>query len=218
MFLIPASVAPLRSIHLGNDSLLLTYADHRARLWSIKTGEFWRSMDLQKAAQLRTQGDWKEWYDTAPINVLCFVPDRDRPSIYRNMHAPHPESLLSAFPLVDGFDHGKYISIHPLNDYHNLFAGSALLLDVEEFIRQCVHPKTASTVDIPSLALPSGRSSARQALQSVLSMLFTFGLNDGIDRICIDALKADRTRPLGTLSQYAFTLCHRLTCLTLIRQ
>ncbi|KAF7799424.1 hypothetical protein EIP86_010659 [Pleurotus ostreatoroseus] len=61
LHLIPASVASLQRICLGEDNLLLFYADGRARLWDIKTREFWRSMSVEKADEMLKQGGWSEW-------------------------------------------------------------------------------------------------------------------------------------------------------------
>ncbi|KAI0088571.1 hypothetical protein BDY19DRAFT_993956 [Irpex rosettiformis] len=61
LYLVPASVAPLQKVCLGEDNLLLAYADKRARLWDIKTREFWRSMSLDKVEEMLRQGGWTEW-------------------------------------------------------------------------------------------------------------------------------------------------------------
>jgi hypothetical protein len=61
LFLIPASVAPLRKICLGEDNLLLLYGDNRARLWDTKTREFRRSMSVEKAEEMLKQGGWNNW-------------------------------------------------------------------------------------------------------------------------------------------------------------
>ncbi|KAI8986132.1 WD40 repeat-like protein [Trametes punicea] len=61
VYLVPASAAPLKRICLGEDNLLLMYADGRARLWDTRTREFWRSMSLEKADELVQQGGWFEW-------------------------------------------------------------------------------------------------------------------------------------------------------------
>lgn len=58
--MVPGSPAPLTRISVGGSNLLLLYADDRARLWDVKTLEFRRSMDLEKAKELLTQGDWTE--------------------------------------------------------------------------------------------------------------------------------------------------------------
>ena len=63
LFLVPASMAPLRTVSLGEDNLLLSYTDERARLWDIKTREFWRSMSVEKADDMIKQGGWTQWYE-----------------------------------------------------------------------------------------------------------------------------------------------------------
>lgn len=60
LYMVPGSPAPLTRISVGGSNLLLLYADDRARLWDVKTLEFRRSMDLEKAKELLTQGDWTE--------------------------------------------------------------------------------------------------------------------------------------------------------------
>ncbi len=62
LFVIPASLAPLSRICLGEANLLLYYSDKRARLWDIKTREFWRSMGVEKADDLVKPGGWLQWY------------------------------------------------------------------------------------------------------------------------------------------------------------
>ena len=61
MFLVPASVAPLRKVCVGEDNLLLLYADNRARLWDTRTREFWRSMSVEKSEELLGEGGWAQW-------------------------------------------------------------------------------------------------------------------------------------------------------------
>lgn len=60
LYLIPGSAFPLERICLGEDNILLIYADRRARLWDVKTKEFWRSMGLEKAEELVAQGGWTD--------------------------------------------------------------------------------------------------------------------------------------------------------------
>ncbi|KAF7355313.1 WD-REPEATS-REGION domain-containing protein [Mycena sanguinolenta] len=60
LYLIPGSAFPLGRICLGRDNILLIYADRRARLWDVKTKEFWRSMGLDKAEELVAQGGWTD--------------------------------------------------------------------------------------------------------------------------------------------------------------
>ncbi|KZT12183.1 WD40 repeat-like protein [Laetiporus sulphureus 93-53] len=61
VFIVPASSAPLSRIYVGEDNLLLLYADGRARLWDSKTREFWRSMSAEKVDELMKQGGWNGW-------------------------------------------------------------------------------------------------------------------------------------------------------------
>ncbi|EJD50966.1 hypothetical protein AURDEDRAFT_112046 [Auricularia subglabra TFB-10046 SS5] len=56
--MIPGSPAPLERIALAEDNLLLFYADGRARLWDVKTLEFWRSMARDTAEELLRHGEW----------------------------------------------------------------------------------------------------------------------------------------------------------------
>ncbi|KAJ7465077.1 hypothetical protein FB451DRAFT_1262556 [Mycena latifolia] len=60
LYLIPGSAFPLERVCLGEDNILLIYADRRARLWDVKTKEFWRSMGLDKAEELVAQGGWTD--------------------------------------------------------------------------------------------------------------------------------------------------------------
>ncbi|KAI0823988.1 WD40 repeat-like protein [Trametes gibbosa] len=61
VYLVPASAAPLKRVCLGENNLLLVYADGRARLWDTGTREFWRSMSVEKADELVQQGGWHQW-------------------------------------------------------------------------------------------------------------------------------------------------------------
>ncbi|KIY52426.1 WD40 repeat-like protein [Fistulina hepatica ATCC 64428] len=58
LYMLPGSVAPLDRMCLHGDSLLLTYADRRARVWDIKTKEISRSMGVDKAEELIHTGGW----------------------------------------------------------------------------------------------------------------------------------------------------------------
>lgn len=60
LYMVPGAPAPLTRICVGESNLLLLYADDRARLWDVKTLEFRRSMDLEKAKELLAQGGWTE--------------------------------------------------------------------------------------------------------------------------------------------------------------
>ncbi|KIK98529.1 hypothetical protein PAXRUDRAFT_800852 [Paxillus rubicundulus Ve08.2h10] len=75
LYVIPGASSPLSCIRCGggegHDLLMVLYADGSARLWDIKTGEFRRAMDKEKAKEaLRSPG----WFEIP-------VDDRDtRPS------------------------------------------------------------------------------------------------------------------------------------------
>ncbi|KAL0567058.1 hypothetical protein V5O48_014937, partial [Marasmius crinis-equi] len=60
LYVIEGSAFPLERVCIGQNNLLLVYADRRARLWDIKTKEFWRSMTADKADEMLTQGGWSQ--------------------------------------------------------------------------------------------------------------------------------------------------------------
>jgi hypothetical protein len=60
LYMVPGGPASLARICVGGSNLLLLYVDDRARLWDVKTLEFRRSMDLEKAKELLAQGGWTE--------------------------------------------------------------------------------------------------------------------------------------------------------------
>jgi len=74
LHLIPGAHAPLERVCLGGDNLLLIYSDGRARLWDVKTREFWRSMGLDKAEELLGQGGWAEGCVLCLRNDVVFIP------------------------------------------------------------------------------------------------------------------------------------------------
>ncbi|KAJ7119871.1 hypothetical protein C8R44DRAFT_878257 [Mycena epipterygia] len=71
LYLIPGSAFLLERVCLEEDNILLIYADRRARLWDVKTKEFWRSMGLDKAEELVAQGGWTD----VLINAGGCLPD-----------------------------------------------------------------------------------------------------------------------------------------------
>lgn len=82
LYMVPGSPAPLNKVCTGGDSLLLLYGDDRARLWDVKTLEFWRSMNMEKAKELLNQGGWAELslHDAPPSGsahstLSAFTPD-----------------------------------------------------------------------------------------------------------------------------------------------
>ncbi|KAG6915621.1 hypothetical protein DXG01_010697 [Tephrocybe rancida] len=79
LYLVPGSSAPLHRICVGSNNLLLAYADNRARLWDVKTQEFWRSMSQEKVEELLKQGGWTDiTLDTR--STLQHIPLRSIPS------------------------------------------------------------------------------------------------------------------------------------------
>ncbi|KAL0960599.1 hypothetical protein HGRIS_005631 [Hohenbuehelia grisea] len=60
LYVIPAAPWPLQRMSLGGNDLLLIYANKMARLWDLKTKEFWRSMNIDKAEELLGQRHWAE--------------------------------------------------------------------------------------------------------------------------------------------------------------
>ncbi|CAE6390945.1 unnamed protein product [Rhizoctonia solani] len=73
--IIPGSPAPLDRVCIGGDNLLLFYSHGLARLWDMKTHEFWRSMQQNKGEELLDQGGWFEvpvgrWEAPRPFHVL----------------------------------------------------------------------------------------------------------------------------------------------------
>ncbi|KAG6860615.1 hypothetical protein C0995_009369 [Termitomyces sp. Mi166 len=60
LYLIPGSSAPLLKLCIGSSNLLLVYRNNRARLWDVKTQEFWRSMTEEKVEEMLKQGGWTE--------------------------------------------------------------------------------------------------------------------------------------------------------------
>jgi hypothetical protein len=66
-FLIPGGPDRLEKIALGEDNLMLIYSNDMARLWDVRTQEFWRSMTRDTAEELLEQGGWFETF----VLVIC---------------------------------------------------------------------------------------------------------------------------------------------------
>ncbi|PBK67260.1 WD40 repeat-like protein [Armillaria solidipes] len=85
LYLIPGSAFPLIRICLGDDELLLIYADRRARIWDAKTKEFRRSLSLDKAEELIGKEGWHELtsdsQDCIPDTVLKRLPGQALPAV-----------------------------------------------------------------------------------------------------------------------------------------
>ncbi|KAI0265617.1 hypothetical protein BC834DRAFT_824867 [Gloeopeniophorella convolvens] len=69
LYMVPGAPAPLSKIFTSGDNLLLSYRDDRARLWDVKTLEFWRSMNAEKAEELLGKGGWTELSVSSPIHL-----------------------------------------------------------------------------------------------------------------------------------------------------
>lgn len=84
LYLIPGSAFPLTRICLGDNELLLIYADRRARIWDAKTKEFRRSLSLDKAEELVEKEGWLELtsdsQDCTPDTVLKRLPGQALPA------------------------------------------------------------------------------------------------------------------------------------------
>ncbi|KAK0185711.1 hypothetical protein F5146DRAFT_1071194 [Armillaria mellea] len=85
LYLIPGSAFPLTRTCLGDDELLLIYADRRARIWDAKTKEFRRSLSLDKAEELMEKEGWLELtsdsQDCIPDTVLKRLPGQALPAV-----------------------------------------------------------------------------------------------------------------------------------------
>lgn len=79
--MVPGSPAPLTRIWTCETDLLLLYADDRARLWDVKTLEFWRSMDREKSKELLSQDSWTELF--VALRIVCCAH-----SYFRDQTAP----------------------------------------------------------------------------------------------------------------------------------
>lgn len=60
LYLIPGTRAPLSQIHVGEESILLVYANEQARLWDLRTQELRRSMPASQARELIARGGWMQ--------------------------------------------------------------------------------------------------------------------------------------------------------------
>lgn len=64
LYVLPGASSPLSSIHYGggeeHDLLMILYAEGSARLWDIRTGEFRRATDTEKARDTLGTSEWLE--------------------------------------------------------------------------------------------------------------------------------------------------------------
>ncbi|KAL1733507.1 hypothetical protein EV714DRAFT_204586 [Schizophyllum commune] len=69
VYMIPGSVAALRKICLQGNSLMLLYADGRARVWDTATRELWRTVGQDKALEMLQHGGEPLIHTHLPILV-----------------------------------------------------------------------------------------------------------------------------------------------------
>lgn len=93
MYLIPASMYPLLRVCIGGDNLLLIYGDRHARLWDVRTREFWRAMTVDKADEMVHQGGWAEWW-VVPYRLCTLSDDPIR----------YLDRLPNKSPVISGLD------------------------------------------------------------------------------------------------------------------
>ena len=107
LYLVPGSSSPLQQVCVGENSLLVTYEDRRARLWDIRTKEFWRSMTVEKADEMMKQGDWITLYVALFLHFV-FITEKYN----RDLGAPTRtnESIWSTSPLSSSSDAAATLS------------------------------------------------------------------------------------------------------------
>ncbi|TRM56951.1 hypothetical protein BD626DRAFT_228313 [Schizophyllum amplum] len=71
VYMIPGAIAELRAICWQPSSMMLLYADQRARVWDTATRELWRAVGHDKAQEMLQQGGWTEF----PLKENQCVPD-----------------------------------------------------------------------------------------------------------------------------------------------
>jgi hypothetical protein len=89
---IPGGPDRLEKIALGEDNLILIYSNDMARLWDVRTQEFWRSMTREKAEELLEQGGWFETF----VLLIFFVATIDQ----HDCRLVEPEGPLFTSPVM----------------------------------------------------------------------------------------------------------------------
>ncbi|ORY34903.1 hypothetical protein BCR39DRAFT_515490 [Naematelia encephala] len=145
LFLIPASRAPLRRVFVGDNDILLAYANGKARVWNVETCEFRRSTGLDAGEEMLSSGQWAEV---------------DLNSISSEGSALTPTSCGSEAH-TDG--------------------GRMLDLDLRK-VGRWVHSSRSNSTHSPL-----------SALRALLSIVLTFGVDEGIDSTC--TFKLDIHKP-----------------------
>ncbi|KAG8914402.1 hypothetical protein FRC00_013913 [Tulasnella sp. 408] len=147
LYLIPGATSPLERLCLGEDNLLLIYADaSKARLWDLKTQEFWRSMTKLKAEELLEQGGWFEVYvehegprftgETCfgfTKNVLVFIDVGELIRTGMTNISKKPSSPLATTDLGSPAILKAWMYLHPI-----LFACLAMQISDPDFDELCL--------------------------------------------------------------------------------
>ncbi|KAG8964046.1 hypothetical protein FRC05_004330 [Tulasnella sp. 425] len=155
LYLIPGATSPLERLCLGEDNLLLIYADaSKARLWDLKTQEFWRSMTKAKAEELLEQGGWFEVFapllSSLPYNLLLFVDVGELIRTGMTTITKKPSSATAATDLGSPAILRAWMYLHPI-----LSAFLAMQLGDPDFDELCLGllgSRSTGTVPACSLA------------------------------------------------------------------
>ncbi|KIJ54513.1 hypothetical protein M422DRAFT_220784 [Sphaerobolus stellatus SS14] len=168
--LIPGAAARLTRICLGADNLLLIYSDGMARLWDIKTQEFWRSMTVKAAQELLNQGGWFE----AGIGENKVDSEGKMLSSFQNS-APYDaaSTLLLDFGALANL-------INPIPSAHS-FRDPRVTDPISPANEALLQPERTLTI--------KKRPRRLRFLTALLGALHTFGLDSTVDQLCKDMLK-----------------------------
>ncbi|KAF8575607.1 hypothetical protein K439DRAFT_1398053 [Ramaria rubella] len=169
LYLIPGSAARLDRICLGEDNLLLVYADGRARLWDVKTQEFWRSMTTKAVDELLKQGGWFE----ADVTNESRGGEKPLASLKKSFSSHDAASTL-------------ILNIHSLSELIHPIPSSHIFRDPRLAESVSVRTKDVIQADAPLLTKRIFRR--LNLLKALLSSLLSFGIDVNVDEICIEKL------------------------------
>ncbi len=189
IYLVPASVAPLLKVYLGEDNLLLAYSDQRARLWDIKTREFWRSMSIDKVGEMLKQGGWMEWYVSNVKSSIIFL------NIVSGSSGRVRKQGLVSLQLPTSLICQTQVSLslnHKESAVNETAIGSTLILDVDEVLSSISVGVLNGTLSASQKESKTDLEAKRLFLRALISPLLTTGLNSDIDRICLEKLGAHK--------------------------
>ncbi|EJC98476.1 WD40 repeat-like protein [Fomitiporia mediterranea MF3/22] len=110
LYLIPGSPARLQTLCLGSDNLMLFYVDGRTRIWDVKTREFRRSMNSEKAAEMLSQDDWfiADIEDSKSARSACVSTILNRSSAQGD---PPPALVFEAQSLLENFSRSTFTKV-----------------------------------------------------------------------------------------------------------